>query len=128
MGYEIRVDDLHGIAEIRLADAFPHREHLKARDELLHVCRARGVHKILVDARDLVTQDRVTTMEIFGFGASWGDLARETRLLVAGVMPLDANTRDEVLFGDTVAVNRGLVARAFEDIAEARAWLHDGGT
>lgn len=69
MGYEISIDDRQGIVEIRLLEAVPHSEHVKARDELLEICRVRNIHRILVDARGLVIRDRPSTMELFDFGS-----------------------------------------------------------
>lgn len=127
MGYEISIDDRQGIVEIRLLEAVPHSEHVKARDELLEICRVRNIHRILVDARGLVTRDRPSTMELFDFGVSWSDLARRTPVVLAGVLPRDAATRERLLFGETVATNRGFVSLAFDDIEKAREWLLNSG-
>lgn len=127
MGYEISIDDRQGIVEIRLLEAVPHNEHVKARDELLEICRVRNIHRVVVDARWLVIRDRPSTMELFDFGVSWSELARRTPVVLAGVFPRDAATRERLQFGETVATNRGFVSRAFDDIEEARAWLRDAG-
>jgi hypothetical protein len=123
MGYLLSVDARLGIVEIRLSNSLTHSEHVEARQELLEVCRARNIHKILVDARELVTRVPPSVMELFDFGVSWADQARGADLVVAGVLPRDDSTRLDVMFGDTVAVNRGLVSRTFDDIDEARTWL-----
>jgi len=127
MTYEISIDDQLGIVEIRLLEAAPHSAHVKARDELLEICRTHNIRGMLVDARDLVIRDRPSTLELFDFGVSWSELAKRTPVLVAGLLPRDAATRERVLFGDTVATNRGLVSQAFDDIEEARAWLRSSG-
>ncbi len=93
MEYEISIDDGHGIAEIRLVEHLPHSEHAKARDELLEICRARRIHKILVDAHAL-TGPPPETMELFQFGSSWAELAFQFPLLLAGVRPQDAAARE----------------------------------
>ena len=54
-GYETLIDDRQGIVEIPFLGVLPHREHVKARDELLEIGRVRKVYKILVDARRLVS-------------------------------------------------------------------------
>jgi hypothetical protein len=122
MKYEISIDDRHGIVEIRFVEQMPYSEHVKARDELLEICRARKMHKILVDAHGLVGIP-ATTIELFDFGVSWAELVQQTPTLLAGVLPLDAATRKWWKFGENVAVNRGVVTRSFDDIDEARAWL-----
>jgi hypothetical protein len=124
MKYEISFDDQHGIVEIRFVESISHSEHVKARDELLEICRVRKIHKILVDARRLIGNPP-STMELFDFGASWAELAKRVPMLLAGVLPQDTATRQWWEFGETVAVNRGLMTRAFDDIDQARTWLRD---
>ncbi len=124
MGYAISVDDADGIVEIRFFEALPHGEHLKARDEVLEICRSRKLRKILVDARELAVRGSPsTTTELFDFGVSWAQKGRGASIVLAGVLPLDANTRMQVRFGDNVAANRGLMTRGFDDIDQAKAWL-----
>lgn len=125
MEYEITIDDPHGIAELRFLKPIPHSDHVRAREELLEVCRARKIHKILVDARKLTgtLTATPTTMDLFDFGASWADLARRYPVAIAGVLPLDTTTRRWWKLGETVAVNRGVISRAFDDLDQAKAWL-----
>lgn len=127
MGYEISLDDHHGIVEIRFLKPIPHSDHVEARKEVLELCRAHNIHKILVDARRLTgtITTKPTTVELFDFGVSWADLARRTPILLAGVLPQDTATQDWWRFGETVAVNRGLITRAFDDFDKAVAWLRD---
>lgn len=124
MGYRISIDEREKIAEIRFDDEMPHGDHVRARAELLEICRARNFHKILVDARSLAGT-APTTMELFDFGVSWAELAQQTRILLAGVVRQDVATQSWWKFGETVAVNRGLVTQAFDDIDQARSWLRD---
>lgn len=123
MGYELSIDDRHRIVEIRFSEKTEHSEHLKARDEILEICRVRDIHNILVDGRELIIGTCSSIMELFEFGVSWAEKARGRSLLLAGVFPKDPTTRQQVTFGDTVASNRGFVSRTFQDIEEARAWL-----
>jgi hypothetical protein len=125
MKYEISLNDKYEIVEIRFVEPMSHSEHVKARDELLEICRVRKIHKILVDARKL-TDNPPSTMELFDFGASWAELAKREPILLAGVLPQDAATRKWWEFGETVAVTRGLITRAFDDIDQATTWLRDG--
>ena len=123
MGYQTTIDDPHGVVEIRFSEAIRPEEHLKARNELLQICRDRNIRKILVDARQLEIRGETSTMTLFDFGASWADLTRDMPVLLAGVLPRDTHTQKELMFGDTVAFNRGFVTRAFDDIEDARVWL-----
>lgn len=123
MEYEISVDDRDGIVGIRFLKTIPYDGHLKARDEVLEICRVRNIRKILVDARELVIRARPSVMDLFDFGVSWAEKTIGMSLSIAGVLPRDPTTRQQVMFGDTVAFNRGVVTRAFDDIEEAKAWL-----
>ena len=123
MGWQTTIDDPHGVVEIRFSEAIRPEEHLKARDELLQICRDRNIHKILADARELEIRDETSTMTLFDFGASWAELTRDMPILLAGVLPRDTHTQKELMFGDTVAFNRGFVTRAFDNIEDARLWL-----
>jgi len=127
MPYEITVDEPHASVEIRFHGETRHSEHIAARDELLKICRDRGIERILVDAREIEIRGEPSMMEIFDFGASWVEKKQGTRVLLAGVFPRDARTRGELIFGDTVALNRGFYTRGFQDIEEARRWLRHGG-
>lgn len=123
MGYEISIDANSRIVQIRLADPMSNREHEKARVELIDVCRTENIHKILIDARKLVAAP--STMELFDFAASWPQSARQTPILLAGVLPEDKMARKWWRFGETVALNRGFATRPFNDLDEAVAWLRD---
>ena len=122
MGYEIRVDERREIVEIRLFQEMAGSAHLRAKGEVLERCRACGIRKILVDAADL-TGRPPTTMDLFEFGAGWADIAKQGAVVLAGVPPTDAGARGWWKFGETVAINRGLVTRAFDKVENARAWL-----
>lgn len=121
MGYEITVDEGRGIVEIRLFHEMAHAAHVTAKSELLESCRARGIRKILLDATDLTGKPTVT--DLFEFGASWADIAKQGPIVLAGVPPTDAAAREWWRIGETVAINRGLVTRTFDNLENARAWL-----
>lgn len=128
MGYRTTVDATHGVVELRLFDALSHDEHVAARKELIDTCRDRRIRNVLIDARDLIVPRDGSFMDRFDFAESWPDVAGGMRVMVAGVLPRDADTRKQVMFGDTVASNRGLLSRAFDSTEEARAWLRTAGS
>ena len=128
MGYRTTVDATHGVVELRLFDALSHDEHVAARKELIDTCRDRRIRNVLIDARDLIVPRDASFMDGFDFAESWPDVAGGMRVMVAGVLPRDADTRKQVMFGDTVASNRGLLSRAFDSMEEARAWLRTAGS
>jgi hypothetical protein len=122
MAYVISIDVEHGIAELSFAGKTTHAEHVKAKADLLEKCAAHHISKILVDARRLEGQPP-TTLEIFDFAVSWVEHARNNPVLLAGVLPRDASTREWWRFGESVAANRGFFTRGFDSLDEARAWL-----
>jgi hypothetical protein len=96
-------------------------QHVKARDELLAVCRASGIRRILIDASDL--REEPATEELFQFAAGWSEALRRSPVVVAGLLPRSESVRRWWRFGEDTAVNRGLISHPFETREEARAWL-----
>jgi len=102
--------------------SFNNKELLSIYDKALDLAADKGRKAILVDVRDLegalpATMDRfyhgVTTVTI--------QRAKKTRIFIAvlGREPL----LDPERFGETVALNRGLLGKAFIDIDDAIAWI-----
>ncbi len=119
--YEIRVDEERAIAEVRLSAGMGVADHVRARNELMETCRAQGIRRILVDARQLGRQP--TTPDLFAFASGWPAILRQAPVVVAGVLPENSATLGWWRFGEDVAVNRGLIAHPFETVEDARAWL-----
>ena len=122
MGYRVTVDEAAGIVELSLAAPMLHDQHRAARDALIKVCTEQGLYRILIDARDIAA-DVPHVLDLFEFGASWKDIVRRMPVRVAGVLPADPAVRKWWGFGETAAINRGLVTRAFPDLDQAKAWL-----
>lgn len=89
--YAISMDEPRRIAEIWLSGEMTVEDHVRARYELLQMCRAHGVRRILVDAAQLA--GRPTTGELFDFAADWPALLRQSAVVVAGVLPQNPATR-----------------------------------
>lgn len=73
----------------------------------------------------MLVSDSPSMTELFTFGVSCAELARQTPILLAGVLPQDIATLEQVRFGEAVAANRGFVTWAFVDIEQARDWLRN---
>jgi len=90
-------------------------------DELLKQMRQTGLVKVLVDSR--AQQAPLPTIDAYNL---WNELAprmpRRTRMAVLVTWPLLGYT-----FGETVAVNRGVNVRNFNDYDAAVAWLRSTG-
>ncbi len=119
--YEVNLDHKRGIVELRLTRDMTATEHCRARDELLALCQAAGIRRILIDAVEL--GDQPPTQQLFDFAAGWVDVLRRTPVVVAGVLPRSDSVRRWWRFGEDAAVNRGLISHPFETREEARAWL-----
>lgn len=95
--------------------------------EMLESVARHKVTKVLFDGRMLVGEPKV--FERFYYGefaarsvvsfANRGLLKRVTRFAYV----LEEPILDAERFGETVAVNRGMRVRAFDNLAAARAWL-----
>jgi hypothetical protein len=127
MAYETMIDGEKGIIEVRLFGTAHHSDQLKVRDELIAVCRTRKIHKILIDARELKINNEPSTMELYEFGVTWSKLSIEMKVILAGVLPLNSKAHADIMFGNTVASNRGFITRSFDDINKAREWLRSIG-
>ncbi len=95
--------------------------------EMLEAVARHQVRKVLVDGRRL--EGEPETMERFYYGefaanafvesANRGTVARSTRFAYV----LEEPVLDPRRFGETVAVNRGMLLKAFDNLQDALAWL-----
>lgn len=107
--------EIHSWGELTNSDLF----HSQGEVERLH--QENGTMKMLFDTKavDLLP----SPYALYEFVNS---------LLVAGkpgvlrlALHTSFNLRDDIRFVETVAVNRGILARSFLDYSEALAWLND---
>jgi len=94
--------------------------------EMLESVAAFNARKVLFDGRTLVGEPKM--MERFYYG-EFAALS-VARFANRGVSPatrfayvLDEPMLDQDRFGETVAVNRGMRVKAFDNLEAARAWL-----
>lgn len=91
------------------------REYGKA---IVEACRANGCVRVLCDETDL--EYRLGTLDTFESAAFIAEYAPHVARVAIVCGPCQfADTS----FWETVAVNRGLSVRAFEDVDAAEAWL-----
>ena len=79
----------------------------------------RGLNKVLVDATS--AKSYPSTLPVFDFGAQAAESLRG--IMVAIVVTPE--TRDETVFFETVARNRGSNARVFDTLDAAISWLDE---
>jgi hypothetical protein len=85
--------------------------------EIVAECTARKFQKVLVE-EDFKTQLSIT--ELFQVASEYPSIAGALQVAFID-RQLDQHSRN--MFGLTVAVNRGLHARIFQDAKEAEEWL-----
>ena len=103
-----------GIIEVRSFGAITGDDWRSSLEEVLRLSQVHGIHRVLVDARELTSMP--DTLGILGFGEN---LPRNIRFgVVAG-----EESKHNVRFLETVARNRNLELRMFSTVAEALDWL-----
>lgn len=120
MSYEIDIDNTLKIIEVKHERSIDIDEIYAAREETARHLADNGFRKVFVDIRN-ATMD-VTTMEIFGFSASYRDLL-QLDVRIAIVYSPESVNREDVLFSETAARNRGILLRIFTEKDEALDWF-----
>lgn len=126
MSIDVEIQQKEGFLNVRVTGRFSLAE---ANDGLIRIFEAvarHGATRVLVDCSDL--QGSITTMENFAhatFGAEMMDefselgVSRTTRFAYVTVGAFS----DPRKFAETVAVNRGLDVRTFDNVDDALQWL-----
>jgi len=86
----------------------------------MQICRDSGIRSVLSDWREAEIDPNVSTIDLYQFGRTWDTSAL---LHIATVLPGDATDENVITFSETVAHNRGLISRTFDDLEEAIKWL-----
>lgn len=85
---------------------------------IMQACAESGVTRVLCDERDL--EYRLGTMDTYRAARLMASRAPRVARVAIVCGPSQAA---DAHFWETVAVNRGLTAAAFADLAAARRWL-----
>lgn len=120
MPYRVSFDIDNRIVNVVVSGAATINDHQAARDESIRLFQQNDCSRLLVDLRELDTT-LLSTVECFDFADSFARLF--PHIQIAQVIPTEAKSREDSKFMNTVAVNRGLLAREFETVEEARKWL-----
>ncbi len=112
---------------VTAAGAFSLAEGKRTFLEMLKAVAEHKVRKVLFNGRKI--EGEPETMERFYYGefaanafsdaAARGAVARSTRFAYV----LEEPVLDPQRFGETVAVNRGMLLKAFDNMQDALAWL-----
>ena len=120
MSFNISFDPDAKIVMAKISGRVSPQDQNTARREALRVCRENNSLKILLDLRELNTQD-ITVMDCFAFGESFPLLS--PKACIAHVLPIDEKSKKDVKFTSNVSANRGLLTGDFETVDQARSWL-----
>jgi hypothetical protein len=94
--------------------------------EMMEAVALHGIKRVLFDGRTITGDPE--TMERFYYGEYAAQRVAEYQRRNASGAPrfayvLRAPVLDRARFGETVAVNRGMVVKAFDSLEEALEWL-----
>lgn len=118
MNFTISVDTSRGIVRITHKDEMSLEDMLEGRRQVGLKMQETGYSKMLVDVRDVVPERN--TMDTFEISSTHDrDLPNDFKLAILDSASAFKNAK----FSENVAINRGFNIRAFQDEAEAIAWL-----
>ncbi len=120
MSYTVSFDHNDRLVIIQISRTSTFNDCCTAREEALRLCNKQHCPKLLVDIREL-KNNRPSPVDCYYFGESLS--YAQLPFYIAHVMPTDVTIHEDAHFIRTVAVNRGVSLKEFEDIDEARTWL-----
>jgi len=117
-------DFLHAV----LTGTFSLEEAKRTFLEILDAVALQKSKGILIDGRTLAGEPRVIERFYYGSFAAEMVMSYQGRGVAAGT-PFAYVLKEPVLdskrFGETVAVNRGMIVKAFDNLEEALKWLSE---
>lgn len=114
MPEDVSYDADANLARVRAWGVDPIENWYASKQKVIALAEAHSGLRLLVDARELEAAPSV--LDIFDFGQDWPSGIR-TAILVG------ESTDDDVMFLETVAVNRSKQMRIFYEESEALLWL-----
>ncbi len=114
MPEEVYFDRDANLLRVRAWGFDPIETWLSSREKVIQLAAKHQVFKLIVDVRDLESGPSI--LDIFDFGQDWPHEIK-TAILVG------EKTDEDVLFVETVAVNRSKQMQIFYDERDAMVWL-----
>lgn len=118
MSYELKVNRVEGIIEVRSFGKENLNSLKKQLDEIIQLSEQENIFKVLVDTTDLEMLSSVT--DIFTF---MSDLPRKMKY--ATYSNQGQKVINDLKFAETVSVNRGINVRHLMSKEEALKFLHN---
>jgi len=123
MPYELKIDEADAILQVRVHGAMSFDEMCASRSDAANMLQEKHLQRLLIDLRDYLTSLGIGTLQRYEFGASYREAGIPSATRIAHVLPKDPTNVANLRFIATVAFNRGVMVREFDDIDAARSWL-----
>jgi hypothetical protein len=121
MKYELTVTPRKGYLHVRVTGPNGTATIRQYFADTVAACLREGCPNVLIE--EYLQGERISIADVFEVVSDNVDLIRSAIRLVAFVDVNPHRSDTNLKFGETVAVNRGLAARVFGDVAEAEGWL-----
>lgn len=97
-------------------------ENEKARNDLIAMMKADGIHNVLVDMTH-ADLSSVSIEDLIEFGEGWGDLGVSSDIRLAVLVPYGHRFRDKVDLSLWTGIRAGAQLKIFEERTSAVGWL-----
>jgi hypothetical protein len=129
MGMDVRITPEAGFLRAVLSGGFSLDEAKRTFVEVVQAVADHKIKKILVDGREIAGEPE--GIERFYYGKYAAEICHEhlykVRLVPRFAYVLTPPVLDRGRFGETVARNRGMIVKVFEDVDDALEWLVSAG-
>jgi hypothetical protein len=124
MTYTLDLTEKEGVVHAVLVGVRTPEGLAEATEKATSFCLERSTFEVLVDVRAMT--GRLDTLQTYDIAGQRLPYRNDVRLLRAAVLDHPENL-DRVRFFETVATNRGVNVKIFDDKTRALAWLRDDG-
>jgi len=128
MPYELKIDEARAILQVCVHGTLSFEELCASRSEAANMLQEKHLQRLLIDLRDFQASPRIGTLQSYQFGASYREAGIPAATRIAHVLPKDPANVDNVKFLATVAFNRGVLVKEFDDVDAARNWFLESKT
>jgi hypothetical protein len=122
MSWEIEFNEQNRVIFLIFRSDVSREDVQESNIAFISLMNEKAAKKILTDFTDALSLAS-TTLDIFSLPEIYKTIGYENPFTEAIVAPKDSKIRKDVEFYETVCVNRGINAKAFEDRGQALEWL-----
>lgn len=123
MKYEIKTDKANKTVLVRIYGPAAPEDHISARKEASALLVKNNYSRLLVELKDLKTDNIASLTGCFDFGTTFVKVGNPIQTRIANIIPEEGKSRDDINFVSTVAANRGIMIKNFHDSEKAMEWL-----